>query len=163
MNNMCIYFYLKYWSPVVLGILTLITIIAVPIYLHHHQKSLMLKLERHRRAWELHQSKVKIFQILMAYRKNDKHYPEFLQALNVVDVVFRKHQLVVKSFRYYRDICMIPSSLSHEREQGFVAMMAEIATVLSIQGLKLSDIQECLSSVDVSDDPSIRTKNDKAV
>lgn len=107
----------------------------------------------------IYQEKCNLFRVLMAYRKNDVFYPEFLEALNVVEVVFHKHQKVVKSFRCYRDVCMIPESPSGIREQKFVDMLSEISKALSFRGLHRNDIHTVLSEKDISDDPTIRLED----
>ncbi len=139
---------LQQYSQIITNILLLIAITIIPLLVYHLQK------------WrDIYQEKCSLFHVLMSYRKNDVFYPEFLSALNVVEVVFHKHQKVVQTFRCYRDVCMIPESPSGVREQKFLDMMSEISKALSFRRLYRNDIQKVLSEKDISDCPTIRLKD----
>lgn len=96
------------------------------------------------RRKESHDSKKRLFLTLMVHRRANPPAIEWVNALNVIDVVFSEHHQVVELWhRYYESLSNPPANKNYEqREHTYLLMLSAMARSLGYKRLEQTDIDK---------------------
>jgi hypothetical protein len=87
--------------------------------------------------------KLRLFLSLMAHRRSIPPAPEWVNSLNVIDVIFADVPQVVQLWHeYYTGLCSPPQNNNHQqREHTYLLMLSAMARHLGYQKLEQTDIR----------------------
>lgn len=83
-----------------------------------------------------HSQKIRLFLNLMAHRKYNSLTQQYIDSLNLIDVVFYDNPLVVKQWHVYFDYLVRQPFDAVTAHKFFLDLLAEMAIVLGYQNLK---------------------------
>jgi len=87
----------------------------------------------------------RLFQTLMAYRRSNPPVYEWVNSLNLIDVVFAKHRVVVDLWHQYYDLlCQEPVNW-HLAEAKYLDLLAAMARILGYKDLSQTDMSKFYS------------------
>jgi len=88
--------------------------------------------------------KLRLFLSLMAHRRSIPPAPEWVNSLNVIDVIFADVPQVVQLWHeYYAGLCSPPQNNNHQqREHTYLLMLSAMARHLGYQKLEQTDIDK---------------------
>ena len=96
---------------------------------------------------EKRDAKERLFLTLMAHRRALPPIPEWVNALNVIDVIFAEHPQVVQLWHeYYACLVNPPANNNYEhREHTYLLMLSAMARSLGYKQLQQTDIDKFYS------------------
>ena len=97
------------------------------------------------RRKEAKDAQQRLFLTLMAYRRSNPPTYDWVNSLNLIDVVFAKHRNVVALWHEYYDLlCQEPVN-GHLSESKYLDLLAAMARVLGYKDLSQTDISKFYS------------------
>ena len=116
-------------------IVTVIALIAGPVI------AVSITLWYQRRS-EKRSAKERLFSVLMAHRRSNPPTLEWVQALNLIDVIFQNHSSVLTKWRELYDLMNHPATQINWGQVGHVRieLLSEMAAALGYQRLRQTDI-----------------------
>jgi hypothetical protein len=122
-------------SPTTIEVVTVIALIAGPVI------AVIVTLWYQKRS-EKRAAKERLFSVLMAHRRSNPPNLEWVQALNLIDVVFQDKTSVVNKWRELYDLLNQPPERINWIQVGHVRieLLSEIAIALGYRRLKQTDI-----------------------
>ena len=102
---------------------------------------------------EKRERKEAIFSTLMAHRRAFPPVPDWVKALNLIDVVFSENQKVVVLWHQYYQLLGSASSNNEyqDREHKYIELLSEMAKVLGYKNLQQTDIDKYYSPQVIED------------
>ena len=98
------------------------------------------------RRKEKHDAKMNLFLTLMAHRKSWPPTPQWVDSLNMIDVVYADQTKVVELWhRYYELLCTDPDSFRQDRQHTYLLLLSQMARSLGYRSLELTDIDKFYS------------------
>jgi hypothetical protein len=122
-----------------MGIVSIIAIIVGPI------AAVCITLWWQQRK-EKRDERMRLFVTLMAHRKSFPPTHDWVNALNLIDVVFADYRSVVA--RWHEYYALLHQNTDFQgREHKYIEMLSEMAAVLGLRGLQQTDIDKFYSPV----------------
>ena len=99
------------------------------------------------RRTEQHDAKMKLFLTLMAHRKQFPPSSEWVDSLNVIDVVFSRNPKILELWHRYYDQLHLDAATSNyqARDHAYLLMLAAMARTLGYRELEITDIDKFYS------------------
>lgn len=99
------------------------------------------------RRKEKRDAKERLFVTLMAHRRSSPPAQDWVDSLNVIDVVFAGHTKILDLWhRYYDALHTDPQATNYQaQEHTYLLMLAEIARLLGYKNLEITDIDKFYS------------------
>src|SRR5579863_4621992 len=121
-------FYLKDWATIAALLFgPVIAVIIILWYQHRHE----------RRA-----AKIRVFISLMAHRKSIPIHQEWVNALNLVEVVFSDHPKILQRWHALYDIFQVKPWNQDRYAHASLELLSEIAKALGYKNLSQTDIDK---------------------
>lgn len=94
-------------------------------------------------------AKLRLFITLMAHRKTLPPVPDFVNALNLIDVVFYKNEGIIGLWHEYYDLLHqeFSEKVRESWDHKYLELLSEIAKELGYKGLKQTDIDKFYSPI----------------
>ena len=93
------------------------------------------------RRKEKRDAKIRLFTTLMAYRKAMPIAPEWVMALNLIDVVFSDHPKVLALWHELYQLFQNPTR-TQAQDHKYLELLSEMASVLRFRQLQQTDIDK---------------------
>lgn len=126
------------WTIRITDILTIIALIVGPIV------AVVITLWHQTRA-QKRQVKERLFQVLMAHRKSIPPNYEWVNSLNLIDVVFADQPEVLRLWHELYDILITPPLNEQRRQHKFLELLSAIAQALDYPSLTQTDMDKFYS------------------
>ena len=112
----------------------------------------------YQRYREKHSAKMRLFLNLMAHRKSYPPSISWAESLNLIDVVFEKHRMVVNLWHEYYDLLCDSNKDQQTREHKYLDLLSEMAKALGYKELQQTDIDKFYSPVAHADQKELNHK-----
>jgi len=107
---------------------------------------------------EKRDTKIKLFLVLMAHRKSYPISHNWVQALNLIDVVFANHPKVVKLWHEHYDYLHEETKDYTKREHKYLELLSAMAKVLGYSNLQQTDIDKFYTPIAHGDQATLNHK-----
>lgn len=106
-------------------------------------------------------TKVHLFLTLMAHRKSSPPTIDWVNSLNLIDVVFENNPEIVKLWHDYYDLLLDTSKDIEKRQHKYIELLSSIAKSLGYKNLQQTDIDKFYSPVAHGDQAILTAKIQK--
>ncbi len=107
---------------------------------------------------EKRDAKMRLFLTLMAHRKSYPISYDWVQALNLIDVVFANHSQVVKLWHEYYDYLHEETKKFTKRDHKYLELLSEMARCLNYKNLQQTDIDKFYTPIAHGDQAALNYK-----